>query len=55
MNYNEDYNDYEPNYEACDSDYDDGIDWREETWYALTDGQYGDYPCSDIDYDFLGF
>ena len=34
---------------------DDGIDYEEETWYALTDGQYGDYPGPDVDYDFLGF
>lgn len=34
---------------------DDGIDYEEETWYALTDGQYGDYPGPGVDYDFLGF
>ena len=33
----------------------DGIDYGEETWYALTDGQYGDYPGTGIDYDFHGF
>ena len=38
-----------------DSSYDDDIDYEEETWYALTDGQYGDYPGSGVDYDFLGF
>ena len=32
----------------------DDVDWREETWYALTDGQYGDYPGGDIDYDVFG-
>ena len=34
---------------------DDGIDYEEEKWYALTDGQYGDYPGPGVDYDFLGF
>ena len=34
---------------------DDGIDYEEETWYALTDGQYGDYPGPGVDYDILGF
>lgn len=33
--------------------YDD--DYEKETWYALTDGQYGDYPGPGVDYDFLGF
>ena len=36
--------------------YDDYIDWREESWYAMTDGQYGDMPNGfDGDYDFLGY
>jgi hypothetical protein len=35
-------------------DYQDDTNWEEETWYALTGGQYGDYPGGDIDYDFLG-
>ena len=46
----------------CDGDWrnddwrnDDGIDYEEETWYALTDGQYGDYPGPGVDYDFLSF
>ena len=34
---------------------DDGIDYEKETWYALTDGQYGDYPGPSVDYDCLGF
>ena len=29
--------------------------WREEEWDALTDGQYGDFPGGDIDYDTFGF
>ena len=28
---------------------------REETWWAMTDGMYGDYPGDVDDYDFLGF
>lgn len=32
-----------------------GIDWAEEEWDALTDGQYGPYPGGDIDYDVFGF
>lgn len=31
------------------------IDWAEEEWDALTDGQYGPYPGGDIDYDIFGF
>lgn len=30
-------------------------DLREETWWAMTDGMYGDYPGHVDDYDFLGF
>ena len=30
-------------------------DWERDTWDALTDGQYGDYPGGDIDYDVFGF
>ena len=30
--------------------------WTEEdTWDAMTDGMYGDYPGGDIDYEILGF
>ena len=36
-------------YDSCDA-----YDWGRETWYALTGGQYGDYPGSGVDYDFLG-
>lgn len=32
-----------------------GINWAEEEWDALTDGQYGPYPGGDIDYDAFGF
>ena len=31
------------------------INWAEEEWDALTDGQYGPYPGGDIDYDAFGF
>ena len=31
-------------------------DWTEEdTWDAMTDGMYGDYPGGDVDYDAFGF
>lgn len=47
-----DYQDYSDSY----NDYQDDTDWREETWYAMTDGQYGDMPEGfDGDFDFLGF
>ena len=35
-------------------DYDDH-DYGADTWDALTDGMYGDYPGSGVDYDFLGY
>ena len=38
-----------------EEDYASDYDWREEEWDALTDGQYGDYPGGDIDYDVFGF
>lgn len=38
-----------------EDDYAPDYDWREEAWDALTDGQYGDYPGGDVDYDALGF
>lgn len=54
---NEDY--YEDQY---DNDPNDGYDWEEEEFDALTDGQYGDYDDfrengGDLDYlrDVLGF
>lgn len=28
---------------------------KEDTWWAMTDGMYGDYPGDVDDYDFLGF
>ena len=34
---------------------DDYVDIERETWDALTDGQYGDYPGYEIDYDSIGF
>ena len=33
----------------------DDWDWERENWNALTDGQYGDYPGPDFDYEVLGF
>lgn len=30
------------------------INYTRESWYAMTDGMYGDYP-GDVDYDDLGF
>lgn len=39
-----------------EDDYAPDNNWREEEeWDALTDGQYGDYPGGDIDYDTFGF
>ena len=33
---------------------DDSYQWTEEdTWDALTDGQYGDYPEEGVDWDHL--
>ncbi len=48
----EDYEDWE--YEESYGCYDD-TDYLEETWYALTDGMYGDYPGPGVDYDVFGF
>ena len=31
------------------------IDYARETWEALTDGQYGDFPGGYIDYEIMGF
>lgn len=31
------------------------INYAEETWWAMTDGMYGDYPGSGVDYDTIGF
>lgn len=36
-----------------DSDPCENIDWERETWNALTDGQYGDYPGPGVDFDLL--
>lgn len=30
-------------------------DLDHDTWDALTDGQYGEYPGGDVDYDIFGF
>ena len=43
----EEYEDFE--YEGYD---DCGYEWTEEdSWYALTDGMYGDMPNNPLDYD----
>lgn len=40
----------------CESSYEDDFDYRKESWYAMTDGQYGDMPDGfDGDYDWLGY
>ena len=36
-------------------DYHDSSDYGRDTWNAMTDGQYGDYPGTGVDYDFLGY
>ncbi len=54
-NYDENFNDYEPDYDDYGYDAQDEIDWEEEKWYALTDGMYGDYPGPGVDYDAFGF
>ena len=41
-------------YDDCCDEF-DGEDWEAETWYAMTDGQYGDYPGECIDYEAFGF
>ncbi len=44
---NEEYEDYE-----CEGYDDCGYEWTEEdSWYALTDGMYGDMPNNPLDYD----
>ncbi len=33
-----------------------GYEWTaEDTWDAMTDGMYGDYPGGDVDYEKIGF
>ena len=41
--------------DAHDYDNYDDTDYGRDTWDALTDGMYGDYPGPGVDYDFLGF
>jgi hypothetical protein len=71
IEYTQRYEDLNPNliedsaYDDCDycSDYDDydyryadDFDWRKESWYAMTDGQYGDIPEGfDGDFDPYGY
>ena len=38
---------YDYNYERTD--------YVRDTWEAMTDGMYGDYPGSGVDYDTIGF
>lgn len=50
----------EPKRQYCQDDYhdnyrDDDFDYERETWEAMTDGMYGDYPGSGFDYDTIGF
>jgi hypothetical protein len=41
---------YEDDYEC--GGYEDSYEWTEEdSWYALTDGMYGDMPSNPIEYD----
>lgn len=36
--------------------YHDSSDWMEDTWYAMTDGAYGDMPDGfDGDFSFMGY
>ena len=45
---------YEEMHDDCDDCYDS--DWKEDTWYAMTDGAYGDMPDGfDGDYSFMGY
>ena len=41
--------------DAYDYDRSNRINYEEETWYAMTDGMYGDFPGSGVDYDTIGF
>ena len=41
-NYDDEWRSYERDLEA-------------DTWEAMTDGMYGDYPGGDVDYDDFGF
>ena len=41
--------------DAYDYDRSNRINYEEETWYAMTDGMYGDYTGSGFDYDTIGF
>ena len=46
----------EKNNKQSDSFYDSADEWtREDVWDAMTDGQYGDYPGGDVDYEKIGF
>ena len=41
---------------SLDYSHERGYEWTEEdTWDAMTDGMYGDYPGGDIDYEKFGF
>ena len=36
-------------------EYESVVYTEEDTWDAMTDGMYGDYPGGDIDYEVMGF
>ncbi len=38
-----------------EEEYDSVVYTEEDTWDAMTDGMYGDYPGGDIDYEVMGF
>ena len=48
--FDDSYEEYEDNeYEGYD---DCGYEWTDEdSWYALTDGMYGDMPNNPLEYD----
>jgi hypothetical protein len=49
-------NDFEDLDDLDDYDYEyEQEELKRDTWFALTDGQYGDYPGYDVDYDEFGF
>ncbi len=54
-NFEDNYDDFDLEEDEYEYNTQESIDWEEETWNALTDGQYGDYPGGEIDYDALGF
>lgn len=56
INNESDEDDYYDDYEDDYDDYDSGYEWTDEdSWDAMTDGQYGDYPGSDWDPEMFGY